>query len=352
MDVLHITEACGAGVRRHLGLVLPALRSRGIDCGLYAFGSRFEEGFMEEFRSVGLAHVLGERMHGPRPLAVLKACAAIRRLCREWRPRIIHCHAFAAGVAVRIAAPRGVKILYSPHAFGIDAHIPFFSRAAATIAERMLKGRADGFVLVGKGEMADAMRLGIPENLITMAPNGLPKSVLDDFLPRGDARMALEIPDGETAVVAPCRLVQQKGLVELMDAWRHIDGARLHIYGEGPMRMELERLIVRKSLEGRILLHGVKPLLYRYLRAFDAGVLPSFYEGLSYSLLEMLAAGIPVAASDISANRIADSLHFFPIGDRGAMLNAVRNALADSHDFPLFPYSFDRQLDTLVACYH
>ena len=351
MDVLHITEACGAGVRRHLGLILPALQARGIECGLFAFGSRFEDGFMDEFASV-LSNVLFERMEVPRPIAVLKAASIVRRLCREWRPRTIHCHAFAAGVAARIAAPRGVRILYSPHAFGINAHIPFLSRIAATIAERTLKGRTDGFVLVGEGEREDAARLGIPKEMIAMAPNGLSQSILDQFLPREEARRVLEIPDSETAVVAPCRLAQQKGLAELVDAWRHLDGTVLHIYGDGPMRSELERLIVHNSLEGRILLHGVKPSLNRCLRAFDAGVLPSFYEGLSYSLLEMLAAGIPVAASDIPANRIANGIRFFQTDDRNSIAAAVSAAISTGPNQPIFPFTLEEQIGILTKLYN
>ena len=100
-----------------------------------------------------------------------------------------------------------------------------------------------------------------------------------------------------------------------------------------------------------MVLHGVQPTLYRYLKAFDAGILPSLYEGLSYSLLEMLAAGIPVAASDIPANRVADNLRLFPLGDRDAMRDAIQKTLADSCKEPFFPFNLDRQVDALLSGY-
>ncbi len=349
MDVLHITEACGAGVRRHLGLVIPALQSRGLKCGLFAFGSRFESGFVDEFS--GLECFQFQVDDSPRFVSLLKAASRIKHLCREWKPRVIHCHAFAAGVAGRIAAPRGVRTLYSPHAFSVNGRVPFPRRLVASIAERTLRGKTDGFILVGPGELEDAKEIGIQDDRIHQAFNGLPESILEDFLPRNAARSALGLSNDEKAVIAPCRLEPQKGLDQLLMAWRELQGIRLHVFGDGPQRGELESMIADCSLEGQVVLHGVQPNLHRFLRAFDAGILPSLYEGLSYSLLEMLAAGIPIATSDIPANRVSDNLHLFPLGDRDAMLDAIQKALADSPNAPFFPFSLDRQVDALVNSY-
>ena len=350
MDVLHITEACGAGVRRHLGLIIPALQSRGVDCGLFAFGSRFEDGFAEEFSY--LEHVRFQIDRTPRFVSVLNAASRLGELCREWRPRVIHCHAFAAGLAARLAAPKGIKLLYSPHAFNVNRRVRPQRRLIAGIAERIMRGRTDRFVLVGPGELDDAKSLGITDERIYRAFNGLPESISDVFLPRDAARFALGLSNDERAVVAPCRLEPQKGLAELLYVWQDLPETRLHIFGDGSLKGTLESIIIKESLAERVVIHETLPNLHRYLHAFDAGILPSLYEGLSYSLLEMLAAGIPVAASNIPANRIADSLHLFSLGDREAMLKAVQNALADSRRTPFFPFSFDKQLDALVACYH
>jgi len=349
VDVLHITEACGAGVRRHLGLILPALRARGIECGLFAFGSRFEQGFVEEFSELECFQCQVDA--SPRPFSLLKAVSHIRRLCREWKPRVIHCHAFAAGVAGRLAAPPGVKTLYSPHAFNVNRFVPFPRRLVASIAERALRGRTDGFVLVGPGELEDAKALGIPEDRIHQAFNGLSESISDEFLPREAARAELGLSNDEKAVIAPCRLEPQKGLGQLLLVWRGLPGVRLHVFGDGTMKGELESMIVDCSLEGQVVLHGVQPNLHRYLRAFDAGILPSLYEGLSYSLLEMLAAGIPVAASDIPANRVADNLRLFPLDDSNAMLAAIQKAIADFPNAPFFPFTLDRQVEALANSY-
>ncbi len=304
---------------------------------------------MEEFSF--LDHTLFLQGNFLRLASLVRAVHHIRRLCREWKPCVIHCHAFLAGVAARLAAPKGVRLLYSPHAFSVNPRISFSRRSIATISERLLRGRTDTFILVGPGEQADAASLGIPNDRIRLVCNGLPQSIIDEFLPREKARAVLGIPMEERAVVAPCRLEPQKGLAQLLKVWRDLPDARLHIFGDGPMKSTLEAIISKNNLGDSVTMHGVRQNLYKYMLAFDAGILPSLYEGLSYSLLEMLAAGIPVAASDIPANRIADNLHLFPLDDSEAMLNAVRNALASRANAPVFPFSLDRQLDALVDCY-
>ncbi|MBQ7650026.1 MAG: glycosyltransferase [Victivallales bacterium] len=237
MDVLHITEACGAGVRRHLGLILPALQARGLKCGLFAFGSRFESGFVDEFS--GLECFQCQVDASPRSVSLLKAVSRIRRLCRELKPQVIHCHAFAAGVAGRLAAPPDVKIIYSPHAFSVNRHVTFPRRLFANIAERALRGRTDGYILVGPGELEDAKALGIQGDRICLAFNGLPESIGAELLPRNAARSALGLSNDEKAVIAPCRLEQQKGLDQLLLMWRELQGIRLHVFGDGPKRREL-----------------------------------------------------------------------------------------------------------------
>ena len=52
LDILHVVEACGGGVRRHLKLILPELTRRGIRCGVFAFGARYDRDFPSD-----LAHL-------------------------------------------------------------------------------------------------------------------------------------------------------------------------------------------------------------------------------------------------------------------------------------------------------
>ena len=65
------------------------------------------------------------------------------------------------------------------------------------------------------------------------------------------------------------------------------------------MRPLLEEMIKQKNLAERFVLLGQKEKASRYLKAFDAFALPSIKEGLPYTILEAMAAQIPVVASKI-----------------------------------------------------
>jgi glycosyltransferase involved in cell wall biosynthesis len=132
-------------------------------------------------------------------------------------------------------------------------------------------------------------------------------------------------PNGPLAVYTG-RLCEEKGLGELVDAWARVDErcpeARLCLVGEGPMRAELLRRIDAAGLIGTVVLAGAFDDVEDFLLAADLFVLPSWEEGLSLSLLEAMAAELPIVASDIPANRVI-------VGDQQhGLLVPTRNAAA------------------------
>ena len=102
------------------------------------------------------------------------------------------------------------------------------------------------------------------------------------------------------------RLLQTKGLGELVDAFQHIAArypqARLDIYGEGPYRGTVTRKIQQAGINEQVVLHGKVPNGWEKLYEADCFVFPSWYEGFSGSLVEAMMVGIPIVASGIPMN--------------------------------------------------
>jgi glycosyltransferase involved in cell wall biosynthesis len=108
--------------------------------------------------------------------------------------------------------------------------------------------------------------------------------------------------DGEKRLVAVGRLVPQKGFDRLIASFarlaiKHPDW-KLTICGEGVERGALEAEIQRLSLAGRVSLPGVKEDMHQIFAEATLFVLPSRFEGYPNVLLEALAAGCPVVATD------------------------------------------------------
>lgn len=101
-------------------------------------------------------------------------------------------------------------------------------------------------------------------------------------------------------IVSVGRLVPWKGFDGLIRTVAELPETGLTIIGDGPQRQYLEALIVQKNLEDRVVLAGglSREKVFSCLAASDLFVLNSSYEGLPHIVLEAMAAGVPVVATD------------------------------------------------------
>lgn len=154
-----------------------------------------------------------------------------------------------------------------------------------------------------------------------------------------DANLSLEMVADAPLVVYTGRLHSQKGLDDLVHAWQKIaqrrPNARLWLIGEGPHREPLYDLIVNLGLHHQVFLPGAFDDVTELLAAADLYVLPSYEEGMSLSLLEAMAAGLPVIATDIPGNRllIEHEQHglLVPTHDPAALCSAIERLLDERH---------------------
>lgn len=108
-------------------------------------------------------------------------------------------------------------------------------------------------------------------------------------------------------------------------AYRKADHLRFVVVGEGEMRGSIERLIHEKNLGHVITLAGAQEDVRPYLAAMDIAVLCSSAEGFSNSLLEYMATGLPVVATDVGGNReaLGDAGILVPPGSPQALSDAI-----------------------------
>jgi glycosyltransferase involved in cell wall biosynthesis len=195
--------------------------------------------------------------------------------------------------------------------------------------------------------------LGCPAERSHCISNGVPE--VEPYA-REEARRLLEIPQEEKCIAAPCRLAAQKNLPTLLRALALLpNDVTLRIYGSGALRDRLLRLARTLGIEGRVRFHAETDDLPRKMRAFDVVALPSLYEGCSYVLLETLAAGVPLVASDIPANHLTaetdKTVRYFPPLDARLLAAQLTDALAAPATRPLRPFTLEAQADALAGMY-
>ncbi|WP_057936054.1 glycosyltransferase family 4 protein [Algoriphagus resistens] len=102
------------------------------------------------------------------------------------------------------------------------------------------------------------------------------------------------------------RLLERKGFQDAIHAFRQViqsyPNSTLTIYGEGPYRTELENLIIKLELKGKVTLPGHVSGPTALLKTAHCFIFPSWYEGFSGTLVEAMMASMPIITSDIPMN--------------------------------------------------
>lgn len=138
-------------------------------------------------------------------------------------------------------------------------------------------------------------------------------------------------------IAAVGKLMHQKNHALLIGAFSRIAEKHpehtVHIYGDGPLRRQLEALIAEKGLNGRVILEGWKSNVNAEIADHALFVLPSDYEGLSNALMEAVAMGMPcISTSCAGAKEMIDhekSGLIVPVGDEEALALAMDALLSD-----------------------
>jgi glycosyltransferase involved in cell wall biosynthesis len=124
--------------------------------------------------------------------------------------------------------------------------------------------------------------------------------------PAGGLREELGIPARARLVVVSSRLNPMKGVEYFLDAAAVLavsyPDVRFLIVGDGANRLELEERARASGLEQRVLFTGFRTDVPELLQEATVSLLPSLSEGLSNSLLESMACGVPVVAASVGGN--------------------------------------------------
>jgi len=269
---------------------------------------------------------------GKRTKADPVAFARLKQIIETLRPDVLHTWLFAGNAYGRLALRGG----HRPKVVVSERCVDSWKSGWQLWLDRKLAGRTD--VLVGNSESVAAFYrdLGVPAEKVRVIPNAVapPASPSVD---RAAIRRELGLPEDARVVAYMGRLAKQKRvdvLVWAMQLLRQLTGNVYHVViGDGPERRRLEDLAKHFTCDHVTRFVGHRSDAGRLAWAFDAFWLASEFEGQSNSLLEAMAAGVPVIASDIPANRevVADGRTGYLVrpGDSVAFAQYVDRLLAD-----------------------
>ena len=250
-----------------------------------------------EVRAHGVEVVSLRRRGGFRP----ELGRRIAGIAAERRIDLLHCHQYSPFVYGRIAKfwNSSLKLVYTEHGRLSDAP-PTWKRRTVN----PWLARFDGAIVAVSDElrryMIDARfppsRVGVIRNGIEVGARPLPAG-------RRAARRALGIDDQTFVAVSVARLDSVKDFGTLLEAFavvrRQSGRARLLIVGDGPERASIAERAAQPDLEGAVDLIGFRSDARGLMAAADVYVNSSISEGISITILEAMAAGLPVVATSV-----------------------------------------------------
>jgi glycosyltransferase involved in cell wall biosynthesis len=243
-------------------------------------------------------------------------------------PNLIHCNTYFPVYPGKMAARSiGVPLVSTFHdIYGLRGWIEsqrslawgFLGHLATTIAARLPH---DLIISVSPQCKQKLIDLGIPEEKITVIPNGVDLKFFDSV-------QAEKIPN---QVLYVGRLVNFKHVDWLIEAFarvlKEVPEAKLKIVGDGPERGRLEELVRKLGLQACVTFTGLTPTygaVTQYYKESEVFVLPSTVEGEAIVLKEAMAAGLPLIAINIPGSGV---LSLMREGENGFLIEPGRPEL-------------------------
>jgi glycosyltransferase involved in cell wall biosynthesis len=294
------------------------------------------------------------------PFADMSAVAELKKLMNEWKPDVAYLHSSKAGVIGSLAARHAhvTRVVYRIGGWSFLDPVSPLQKMLRRRSERHTAKLKDAIIVLHPDDEALAKKYRIlPRGELAVIPNGIDlesfdrqlrpadeaKRMLDELwntgvvasLRRASAGSTPDVRRNDATILTIANFFPTKNLLGYLDAiaivHKKIPSARFLIIGDGPERKQIESKRHHLGLDGVVSLPGIVRDASTLLRGADVFVLPSAKEGMSWALLEAMAAALPCIATDVGASHwmIGKDGWIVPPGDADALARAIAVAVND-----------------------
>lgn len=239
----------------------------------------------------------------------IKAVGEIKKIVTEGGYDIVHCHTPIAAACTRLACKglrkKGVKVIYTAHGFHFYTGAPKKNWLIFYTIEKICARWTDVLITINKEDYARAQKK-LPAGKVEYVPGvGINVQKFSDTqIDRTAKRAELGIPEDAFLLCSVGELNANKNHQVVIRAMAELKQQNVHymIAGVGDKKEYLLQLAQELHLENRLHLLGYRTDVAELYKTADLFVFPSFREGLPVSVMEAMAAGLPVVCSNIRGN--------------------------------------------------
>lgn len=305
IKLLYGLEAAGGGALKHVVYLVTRLDKEIFEITVILSDSRNEDitGPVEKMKDAGVKVLFISMFRNIDPVQDLRVFSKLVFLINKEKYDIVHAHSSKAGALFRLAAfvCRVQRIYYTPHCFYFQGKTGF-KRLCFVLLEKLL-GMITSGIIVSENEWRAAKQNKVIKNSKLININNAID--FDDYRQNSETentKMALGINTRAFIVGSIGRLVPQKDwetyIYVANEVLRFYPQTVFLIVGEGELRFQIQKLICRLSLEGKVIITGYIKEICKIYGIIDIFVNTSLWEGLPYVLLEAMQYRKPVIATD------------------------------------------------------
>lgn len=239
------------------------------------------------------------------PLKDILALVEIYCCIRKNRIQIVHTHSSKAGILGRLAAKlaRASIIIHTVHGWSFNNYQPVSINYFYVFLEKIWATFTNKIIVVSRFDQDKGLKNLIGrQSQYVLIRYGLEVQVFKDARKRNEARKSLGLSDADLVVgmvacfkpqKAPLDFIELAGLIK-----KDFPDTKFVLVGDGQLRKKVEARIKQLDLAGQVILTGWRNDIPLILSGLDVLVLTSLWEGLPIVVLEAMAAGVALVATD------------------------------------------------------
>lgn len=238
---------------------------------------------------------------------ILAAYKKVKKLCDDNAYEIVHCHSPIGSVIARLGArgarkKYGTRVIYTAHGFHFFRRAPLLNWLLYFPVEWVCAHFTDTLITINREDYARAKKYMHAKKIEYIPGVGIDTEKLFSVeIDKSEKRKEMGLSEDEIAVLSVGELNDNKNHETILRAIGMLEDKPTYVIcGTGDKAETLSSLA--KSLGVRLLLLGYRTDVQEICRACDIFAFPSKREGLSVSLMEAMAAGLPCLVSSIRGN--------------------------------------------------
>jgi glycosyltransferase involved in cell wall biosynthesis len=231
----------------------------------------------------------------------------IKTLLRDEHIDLVHVHGTRAASNLLWASRySNIPIIYTIHGWSFHDDQSIFTRKLRTLSERYLTKGMDLNISVSESNRQSG-KDHFPDFKSVIVNNGIDLAKFNPELDYQDVRSQLNISKKSLLITFIARMTKQKAPIVMLNAFYKViqqyAGVQLLMVGEGELRQEAERCAADLGISHRVIFENFRQDIPAILKASDIYCLPSLWEGLPIGLLEAMAMGKAVVATNVDGSK-------------------------------------------------